>query len=189
MGTPFAPAHPDPSEVRKLLNAPNDTPKGLRDKAIMELFYSSAIRRAEMARLTLQDVDIKNGVVRVLRGKGGKDRVVPIGQSACEALTRYLKEARALWLKVRLNPGNRPMRSGSTPSSRTRNCARKRIGAHQRGIRHAAFWDGTSPRTSGVTVAPRIWSPTARTSFMCSGCSATLRWKPRRFTPASACRT
>jgi integrase/recombinase XerD len=87
-----------PSEVRALLDAPNLRPRGLRDRAIMELFYSSGIRRAEMTRLTLQDVDIKNGVVRVIRGKGGKDRVVPIGQSACEALTRYLKGARAVWL-------------------------------------------------------------------------------------------
>ena len=88
-----------PSEVRALLNAPNDRPRGIRDKAIMELFYSSGIRRAEMTRLTLADVDIKNGFVRVIRGKGGKDRVAPIGQSACEALARYLKEARAVWLK------------------------------------------------------------------------------------------
>jgi integrase/recombinase XerD len=93
-----------PSEVRALLNAPNDRPRGIRDKAIMELFYSSGIRRAEMARLTLADVDIKNGFVRVIRGKGGKDRVAPIGQSACEALARYLKAARAVWLKDKRTP-------------------------------------------------------------------------------------
>ena len=93
-----------PSEVRRLLNAPDQTPKGLRDRAMMELFYSSGIRREEMTRLTVQDVDIKNGFVRV-RGKGGKDRVVPIGQSACDALKRYLKEARAVWLKAPRNPG------------------------------------------------------------------------------------
>ncbi len=93
-----------PSEVRRLLNAPDQTPKGLRDRAMMELFYSSGIRREEMARLAVQDVDIKNGFVRV-RGKGGKDRVVPVGQSACDALKRYLKEARAVWLKAPRNPG------------------------------------------------------------------------------------
>jgi integrase/recombinase XerD len=93
-----------PSEVRKLLNAPDETPKGLRDRAMMELFYSSGIRREEMARLAVQDVDIKNGFVRV-QGKGGKDRVVPVGQSACDALKRYLKEARAVWLKAPRNPG------------------------------------------------------------------------------------
>ena len=93
-----------PSEVRRLLNAPDQTPKGLRDRAMMELFYSSGIRREEMARLAVQDVDIKNGFVRV-QGKGGKDRVVPVGQSACDALKRYLKEARAVWLKAPRNPG------------------------------------------------------------------------------------
>ena len=93
-----------PSEVRRLLNAPDESPKGLRDRALMELFYSSGIRCEEMARLAVQDVDIKNGFVRV-RGKGGKDRVVPIGQSACDALKRYLKEARAVWLKAPRNPG------------------------------------------------------------------------------------
>jgi site-specific recombinase XerD len=94
-----------PSEVRRLLDAPDESPKGLRDKALMELFYSSGIRREEMARLTLPDVDIKNGFVRVTRGKGSRDRVVPIGQSACEALARYLKEARSVWLKAKRNPG------------------------------------------------------------------------------------
>jgi site-specific recombinase XerD len=94
-----------PSEVRKLLNALDQTPKGLRDRAMLELFYSSGIRREEMARLTLPDVDIRNGFVRVTRGKGQRDRVVPIGQSACQALARYLKDARAVWLKAPRNPG------------------------------------------------------------------------------------
>ena len=93
-----------PSEVRRLLNAPDESPKGLRDRALMELFYSSGIRCEEMARLAVQDVDIKNGFVRV-KGKGGKDRVVPVGQSACDALARYLKDARRVWLKAERNPG------------------------------------------------------------------------------------
>jgi site-specific recombinase XerD len=95
-----------PSEARRLLNAPDDTtPKGLRDRAILELFYSSGIRLEELTRLTLPDVDIKNGFVRVTRGKGSRDRVVPIGQSACQAVARYLKEARNVWLKAPRNPG------------------------------------------------------------------------------------
>lgn len=93
-----------PSEVRKLLNAPDETPKGLRDRALLELFYSSGIRREEMARLAVPDVDIRNGFVRV-KGKGGRDRVVPIGQTACEAIGRYLKAARSVWLKAERNPG------------------------------------------------------------------------------------
>ncbi|MGA9450121.1 MAG: tyrosine-type recombinase/integrase [Verrucomicrobiia bacterium] len=93
-----------PSEVRALLNAPAQTLKGIRDKAMLEVFYSSAIRRAEMAHLTLTDVDIQNGFVRVNKGKGGKDRVVPIGQSACAAVARYLKEVRSVWLADRRAP-------------------------------------------------------------------------------------
>ena len=93
-----------PSEVRRLLAAPDESPKGLRDRAMLELFYSSGIRREEMARLTLPAVDIKNGFVRV-HGKGSKERIVPIGQRACEALARYLKDARAAWLKAERNPG------------------------------------------------------------------------------------
>jgi site-specific recombinase XerD len=94
-----------PSEVRKILNAPDESPKGIRDRALLELFYSSGIRREEMARLTLPDVDIKNGFVRVTCGKGARDRVVPIGPCACDALARYLKAARNVWLKARRNPG------------------------------------------------------------------------------------
>jgi site-specific recombinase XerD len=94
-----------PSEVRRMLAAPDaTTPTGLRDQALLELFYSSGIRREEMARLTLPDLDIANGFVRVTRGKGGKDRVVPIGQSACEALARYLRQARSAWLKAQREP-------------------------------------------------------------------------------------
>ena len=94
-----------PSEVRQLLDAPDGTPKGLRDRAMLELFYSSGIRREEMTRLTLPDVDIINGFVRVTRGKGSRDRVVPIGRAACEALAGYLKNARNVWLKAPRNPG------------------------------------------------------------------------------------
>jgi integrase/recombinase XerD len=93
-----------PSEARKLLGAPDQSPKGLRDRALLELFYSSGIRRAEMANLALADVDIKNGFVRV-QGKGNRERMVPIGQAACDAIGNYLKEARAVWLKAKRNPG------------------------------------------------------------------------------------
>ena len=93
-----------PSEARKMLAAPDGSPKGLRDRAMLELFYSSGIRREEMARLTLPDVDIKNGFVRV-KGKGNRERMVPVGQAACEAIGKYLKEARSLWLKAKRNPG------------------------------------------------------------------------------------
>ncbi|MFA5138663.1 MAG: site-specific tyrosine recombinase/integron integrase [Elusimicrobiota bacterium] len=63
---------------------------GLRDRAILELFYSSGIRRSELVRLNTADVDLMGGVVRVF-GKGGKERVVPAGQPALAVLREYLR--------------------------------------------------------------------------------------------------
>ena len=58
------------------------TPLGLRDRAILEVFYSTGIRRSELARLTVADLDLKAGVLAVRQGKGKKDRFVPIGDRA-----------------------------------------------------------------------------------------------------------
>ena len=70
-------------------NAPDtQTPKGIRDRAILEMFYSTGLRRANCAALTVHDVDPQNGFVRVNKGKGGKDRVVPMGSTACRYRAR-----------------------------------------------------------------------------------------------------
>ncbi len=76
-----------PGEVRRLINAPDlNTLTGLRDRAIFELFYSCGIRRHEIHRLTLPDVDIKNGFVRVNLGKGGKDAPIRGAPRTCMVL-------------------------------------------------------------------------------------------------------
>jgi integrase/recombinase XerD len=63
-----------PSEARRVLDAPDtQTPQGIRDKAILEVFYSTGIRLEELKRLTVLDVDYKEGFVRVIQGKGRKD--------------------------------------------------------------------------------------------------------------------
>ena len=67
---------------------------GLRDKAILEVFYSTGLRLAEPARLTGFDLDHRNRFVRVNRGKGGKDRIVPIGAKACGFVREYLAQVR-----------------------------------------------------------------------------------------------
>jgi integrase/recombinase XerD len=67
---------------------------GLRDRAIMEVFYSTGIRRTELAGLDLFDLDPARGVLTVRLGKGKKDRVVPIGQRALAWVARYLDDAR-----------------------------------------------------------------------------------------------
>jgi integrase/recombinase XerC len=78
-------------EAFRLLDAPNaHNPLGSRDRAILELLYSSGLRVGELTSLTLDDVDLGGGIVRVM-GKGGKERLVPIGSKAVEALRSYLE--------------------------------------------------------------------------------------------------
>ena len=66
----------------------------LRDRAVFELLYSTAIRRNEATHLKIGDIDFDNGMVFVKEGKGGKDRVVPMGKTALDAVRRYQAEAR-----------------------------------------------------------------------------------------------
>ena len=82
-------------EVEAVLAQPDvDDVQGLRDRAILELLYSTGLRRAEAMRLTVYDLESLRGIVRVHQGKGRKDRVVPIGERALAWVQRYLDEAR-----------------------------------------------------------------------------------------------
>ena len=84
-----------PAQIEKLLAVPNVAdPLGVRDRAMLELFYSTGIRRAELCRLELADLNTERGTLHVRLGKGKKDRVVPVGEQAIAWLERYLKEAR-----------------------------------------------------------------------------------------------
>ena len=81
-------------EVVRLLEAPDAaTPAGLRDRAILELLYGAGLRISELTGLDVDDVDLEDGFVRVL-GKGGKEREVPLGGFARDAVTAYLTRAR-----------------------------------------------------------------------------------------------
>jgi len=87
-------------EAKALLNMPDtQTAVGIRDKAILETFYSTGIRLEEMARLTIHDVDHRNGFVRVNKGKFAKDRMTPLGRKACDYIREYLQKVRAEWSK------------------------------------------------------------------------------------------
>jgi integrase/recombinase XerD len=88
-------------EVERLLAAPPESkPTGLRDRAMLETLYATGLRVSELCRLELSGVERQMGVLRVF-GKGGKQRMVPFGESAGEALDRYLREARPKLLKGR----------------------------------------------------------------------------------------
>jgi integrase/recombinase XerD len=84
-----------PSEARKIIHAPDTTTViGYRDRTVLEVLYSSAIRKDELNNLTLADVDYHDGFLRVTLGKGKKDRIVPIGRIACRYLENYIKSVR-----------------------------------------------------------------------------------------------
>lgn len=83
------PKNMDVDAVSHLLDIDGDDPLAVRDKAIMELFYSSGLRLAELAGLNCTDIQLDNAEVKVL-GKGNKQRVVPIGKLAMQALAHWL---------------------------------------------------------------------------------------------------
>jgi integrase/recombinase XerD len=88
-----------PDEVTRILTAPlGGGAFALRDRAILELFYSSGLRVSELSSLLIQQVDLENGTVRVF-GKGAKERIVPLGGMAGEALAIYLTAGRSHFVK------------------------------------------------------------------------------------------
>ncbi|HKQ31175.1 MAG TPA: site-specific tyrosine recombinase XerD [Burkholderiales bacterium] len=81
-------------QVEELLRAPNaKTPLGLRDRAMLEVLYSTGLRVSELVGLTLSQLGLQQGVVRVI-GKGNKERLVPLGEEALVWLQRYLDDGR-----------------------------------------------------------------------------------------------
>jgi integrase/recombinase XerD len=80
-------------EVERLLSRPKATPAGLRDRALLETLYGAGLRASEALGLRLQDVDLEVGFVRAI-GKGDKERVVPLGRMAVDALRIYNERGR-----------------------------------------------------------------------------------------------
>jgi len=84
------PSFLDEASMAKLMEVPNpSTIRGLRDRAILELFYSTGMRLSELVNLRLGDIDFSKEIVKI-HGKGGKQRIVPLGRKAKEALRQYL---------------------------------------------------------------------------------------------------
>jgi integrase/recombinase XerD len=109
------------SEVESLLAAPNpDTVAGLRDRAMIETLYATGLRVSELVGLKLLNLDLNAAVLRVA-GKGGKDRLVPLGEEAQHWLSRYLQEARP------------PMLNG-------KKCAEVFVTSRGSGMTRQAFW-------------------------------------------------
>ena len=88
------PEAPKREEIESIVDSlDGDGPLGLRNRALVELVYSAGLRSAEAVGLDLGDVDFEQEHVRV-RGKGGKERVVPLGEEAAHVVARYLRDAR-----------------------------------------------------------------------------------------------
>jgi integrase/recombinase XerC len=80
-------------QIEALLAAPDDSPLGLRDRALLETLYASGMRAGELVKISVGDVDFDEGVVRVI-GKGDKERVTLLGRQAVQAINRYLRKGR-----------------------------------------------------------------------------------------------
>ena len=91
-------------EVDRLLDSPDTSqPRGVRDRALIELLYATGLRVSEMVSLRQQDLNLESGYL-TCTGKGRKQRLVPVGDEAAAWLTRYLREARPALLKKRSSP-------------------------------------------------------------------------------------
>jgi integrase/recombinase XerD len=124
------------AEVGRLLASPSGgDPASLRDRALLELFYSSGLRVSELAALTLQQVDLKGGLARVF-GKGSKERVVPVGARAREALADWIASGRPHYVKARTR-SELFLSSRGTSLSRVSLWAIVRRHARRAGIRKA----------------------------------------------------
>src|SRR6266487_3083271 len=114
----------DLDQVQKLLEAPGDADiLSARDKAMLEVLYSSGIRVSELVELEMADMDLQEGVLRV-KGKGRKDRLTPIGSQAIKAVQRYF-ELRALDIKSQNNHSGRVFLNKHGQSLSTRSVRRK----------------------------------------------------------------
>jgi integrase/recombinase XerD len=91
---------PTEAEVAELLKTLDGRdPLSIRNRAIVELLYGCGLRTTELCRLNVQDVDLKEQIVTIVKGKGGKSRIVPIGQYAAHYLQLYLDKGRRYMLK------------------------------------------------------------------------------------------
>ena len=146
-----------PGQARRLLRAADvSTARGLMDQALLEMFYSTGLRLAEMAALCVHDVDWREGFVRVRRGKGGKERIVPMGDTARAALRRYLHDVRAKWLAQAARPGDALWLASVRP--------------HQPMKSQAIYWrvKHLSIR-AGLRITPHVWRHSCATHLVSAG--------------------
>jgi integrase/recombinase XerD len=137
-------------EVNRLLEQPRGAdPLSVRDRALLELMYACGLRASEAIGLELGDVDLDEGLLRA-RGKGSKERLVPIGRQALAALTRYCRDARPALLSERSQARLFLNRRGA---GLTRQGLYKIVQGH---ARRAGLADKMSPHTLRHTFATHL---------------------------------
>jgi integrase/recombinase XerD len=155
-----------------------DLPLELRDKAMLELLYATGLRVSELVGLTMSDISLRQGVVRVI-GKGNKERLVPLGEEAVYWLETYLEHGRP-WL---LNGVSIDV---LFPSQRAQQMTRQTFW-HR--IKHYATLAGIDSEKLSPHVLrhalPRICSTTAQIYAWCRCCWDTAISQRRKFTPMS----
>jgi integrase/recombinase XerD len=135
-----------PKEIDRLFAAPDlTTPLGLRNRAVLELFYASGLRVSELAGLQLHDLHFDEHFLRCI-GKGRKERVVPVGSAAVEKIKQYIKEVRP-----KFTPG--PQEQTVFLSSRRQPMSRKTI------------WDMIKKCARAAGITKTIYPHTLRHSF------------------------
>jgi integrase/recombinase XerD len=117
-------------EVQRLMDQPDLSLKtGIRDRAIMQVLYATAIRLGELLALEVHHADLADKVLFVRKGKGGGQRVVPLGKTASAWLQRYLQESRSCL--VRKTPGQRRLFVLNTGAALTPACLRGQLRCHR----------------------------------------------------------
>jgi integrase/recombinase XerD len=87
-------------EMRRLLSAADlSSHVGVRNRAMLEFLYGTGVRNSELRNLKVEDVDLKEGWLRIAAGKGGKERIVPLGKAAVYFVSGYLRQTRPVFLK------------------------------------------------------------------------------------------
>lgn len=134
-------------EVERLLEAPAvEAAEGLRDRTMLELMYACGLRVSELVELPANGVNLRQGVLRIT-GKGGRDRLVPLGEEARDWLERYLAQARPALAGGRPVPGDA---RGEAPLF---------IDARRRALSRQAFWSTVKRHAAAAGIDPGKVSP------------------------------
>jgi integrase/recombinase XerD len=145
------------TQARRVLRAPDlRRGSGVRDRALMEIFYSTGLRLGEVVRLTIADLDLRGLVVRVRQGKGAKDRVVPLGTTAAQWVQRYLATVRPAWSRCAAEPGAALWLGAKRPFAPLKAQA-------------VYILVRACGRKAGVVLTPHIWRHTCATHLVANG--------------------